>query len=227
MAAELAEDHAGGREAAALGQPLEALDADHDDSGRAGAGRMERPCEAVEKGEARWETGCRIDLSRRLRLLADQVEPARDPLDLGLVTRDEGGLDGTPAAARREQAVLDGLGTRPAHPAAVERHDAVAVLGVDQGLNRAPDQRFARHAGQLRDERRGVQERPGRVMHGDERAHAGREQSEALLPWVGSEAAAVDSLEMPLWDAHAGVIGVWEATLRAGGPPASGTALAR
>src|SRR3954451_6830347 len=98
---------------------------------------------------------------------------------------------------------------------------------MDQGLYRAPQQRLAGQAGQLGDERRGVDERTGGVMHGNERTDAPGQQPEALLPRVGSEAAAVDSLQMPLWDAHSPLIGGARATLSAAGRPERGTARAR
>ena len=194
---------------------------------RARARRVQCPGEPVEQREAGGQAGGRVDLGRGLRLGADDVEPAGDPLNLGGVARDEGGLDGAPAAAGGEQPVLHGLGARAAHPAAVERHHALAVLGVDQRLNGASQKRLARHAGQLGDERRGVQERAGGVMDGDERAHAAREQPEALLPRVLRETAAVDSLQMPLWDAHLPLIGGGRTTLSAAGRPERGTAPGR
>ena len=182
VAAQLAEHHAGARAAAVLDDPLEAVDPDHDHAGGAGARRMEGPGEPVEQRVASRQAGGGVDLGGGLRLGADEVEPARDPLHLGDVARDEGGLDGAPAAAGGEQPVLDGLGARAAHPAAVERHHALAVLGVNQRLHGASQKRVARNAGQLGDERRGVQERARGVMDRDERAHAAREQPEAAAP---------------------------------------------
>ena len=160
------------------------------DARGAGAGRMERPGEAVEQGEARGQPGGGVDLGRGLRLRADEVEPAGDPLHLGLVARDEGGLDGAPAAAGGQQAVLDGLGARAAHPAAVERHDALAVLRVDQRLHRAADQRVARHAGELGDERRGV---AGRT-----RRRRGRRRARARCPASSRKRCSHGSCAKPL-----------------------------
>ncbi len=187
---------------------------------------MQRPGEPVEKREAGGKAGRGIDLGRGLRRGPHHVHAAGDPLHLGAVAGDEGRLHRAPATARREQAVLDGLGTRAAHPRAVERHDALAVVGMDQRLHRAAEQGVARHAGELGDERRRVPIGAGRVVHRHERAHAAREQAEALLPRLRRGGAAVHCLQMALRKAHVWVIGARRASLSAASPPASDRARA-
>ena len=224
MPAELAQHEARGRTAAVLDEPLHAIQPDDDHGCGAGPGRMQCPCEAVEQREAGGKAGGGIDLGRGLRLGADHVEAAGDPLHLGAVAGHEGRLDRAPAAARGEHAVLDRLGAGAAHPRAVHGHHALAVLRVDQGLDRAAEQRVARNAGELGQERRCVDERSGRVVERNQRAHVAREQQETLLPRVEGDAFVVYSLQMALGRDHAGVIGGLRASLSAAGRPGSDTA---
>ena len=127
----------------------------------AGAGGVKRPCRRRSSNEKRVGSPVGIDLRRRLRLGADQVEPAGDPLWTSASSPStkvvSTGHQPPPAAS---QAVFHGLDGRTAHPLAVERHDAVAVFGMDERLDRAAEQRVARHAGQLGDERRGIRNDP-------------------------------------------------------------------
>ena len=161
---------------------------DHDHRSGARPGGVERPCEAVEQREAGGKAGGGIDLGRGLRLGADHVEAAGDPLHLGAVAGHEGRLDRAPAAAGGEHAILDGLGAGAANPGPVHGHHALAVLRVDQSLDRAAEQRVARDARELGQERRCVDERSGRVVERDQRAHVAREQPETLLPRVENDA---------------------------------------
>ena len=130
----------------------------------------------------------------------DHVHAAGDPLNLGAVACHEGRLDGAPAAAAGEHAVLDGLGSGAAHPGAVHGHHAIAVLRVDQSLDRAAEQRVARNSRELGQERRGVDERSGRIVERDQRAHVAREQPETLLPRVEDDAVVVYSLADGAWE---------------------------
>ena len=100
-----------------------------------------------------------VDLGGGLRLGADDVEPAGDPLNLGHVAGHERGLDRTPSTPPAESSrysTVSAPGT--AHPAAVKRHSAIGVLGVDHALDRTPQQRVA---GRRRSARRRAERRTG------------------------------------------------------------------
>jgi hypothetical protein len=168
---------------------------------------MECPGEPVEQREAGGKPCGGVDLGGGLRLGPDHVESARDPLDLGALAGHEGRLDRAPAAARCEQPVLHGLGPGAAHPGAVKAHHALALVGMDERLHGAADQGVARHAGELGDERRGVQEGSGGVVHGHQCADAPGEQAKPLLPRVHGGTASIHGLQMTLRDAHLPVIG--------------------
>jgi hypothetical protein len=189
---ELAEHHAGARAAAILNDPLEARRSGSRSRPPRPSPPVQRPGEPVKQREAvgRPVAGsisaavcgsAPTTSSRRVTHWTSEASPATKVVSTGHQPRPRRAA-GTPRSRRRA-----------AHPAAVERHHALAVLGVDQRLHGAPQESVARHAGPAR--RRAATRTgttAGRVMDRDERAHAAREQPEALLPRVSRETAAVD-----------------------------------